>query len=159
MRRLAAALLLSVSAAACTSMNSANETRPGMVAPVLTSADARDTFTFARPEIARVTHVDLDLALDFAANALGGTATLDVVAAPGAGELVLDSQGLAVTRVTDGNGRECGDVVRDPCRRFVVCDGHGVVMRAVMAGEMLGERVGIDSFTPARIQPVDLVAE
>ena len=42
MRRLAAALVLSVSAAACTSINSGGQ-RPAMVAPVLTSADARDS--------------------------------------------------------------------------------------------------------------------
>ena len=64
-------------------------------------ADARDTATFAQPEVARVTHVDLDLALDFAARAVGGTATLDVLAAPGANELILDSNGLKVTRITD----------------------------------------------------------
>ncbi len=105
MRRLAAALLLSVSAAACTSINSGGQ-RPAMVAPVLTSADARDSFTHARPEVARVTHVDLDLALDFAARAVGGTAMLEVLAAPHATELILDNSGYTVTRVTDGAGRE-----------------------------------------------------
>jgi aminopeptidase N len=106
MRRLAAALLLSVSAAACTSMGANADRSPGMIAPILTSADARDSLTYARPEVARVTHVDLDLALDFAAKAVGGTATLDVLAAPGAQEIVLDSRGLAITRVTDEAGRE-----------------------------------------------------
>ena len=105
MRRLAAALLLSASLAACTGMNTSGSA-PAMIAPILTSADARDAFTFARPEIARVTHVDLDLTLDFAAKAVSGTATLDVLAAPGASELVLDSRSLAVTRVTDAWGRE-----------------------------------------------------
>ena len=106
MRRLAAALVLSVSAAACTSMDPAGERAPGMTAPILTSADARDSQTYARPEVARVTHVDLDLALDFQRKAVGGTATLDVLAAPGAREMVLDSRGLAVTRVTDEAGRD-----------------------------------------------------
>ena len=105
MRRIAAAFLLSVSAAACTSMNSASEA-PAMVAPILTSADARDPFTYARPDVARVTHVDLDLALDFAAKAVGGTATLDVLAAPDATELVLDDRGLAISRIADEAGRE-----------------------------------------------------
>lgn len=106
MRRLAAALLLSVSAAACTSMDAGETRAPGMIAPILTSADARDSQTYARPEVARVTHVDLDLALDFAAKAVGGTATLDVLAAPGAEEIVLDSRGLVISRVTDEEGRE-----------------------------------------------------
>ena len=106
MRRLAAALLLSVSATACTSVNTGAGSPPAMIAPILTSADARDGFTYARPEIARVTHVDLDLALDFAAKAVGGTATLDVLAAPGASELVLDDRGLEISRVTDSVGRD-----------------------------------------------------
>ncbi len=103
MRRNAAALLLSISLAACASTE---RSKPALIAPVLTSSDARDGATYARPEIARVSHVDLDLALDFAAKAVGGTATLDVIAAPGATALVLDSRGLAVTRVTDAAGRE-----------------------------------------------------
>jgi leukotriene-A4 hydrolase len=106
MRRLAAALLLSVSTAACTSMNAGDNRAPGMIAPILTSADARDNQSYARPEIARVTHVDLDLALDFDRKAVGGTAALDVLAAPRAREIVLDSHGLAVTRVTDERGRD-----------------------------------------------------
>ena len=104
MRSLAAVLLLTTTAA-CTTMK-AEGPRSAMIAPVLTSADARDTATYARPEIARVTHVDLDLALDFAAKAVGGTATLDVLAAPGATELVLDDRGLQVSRITDAAGRE-----------------------------------------------------
>lgn len=104
MRRVAAALLLSVSASACTSMN--ERARPEMVAPVLTSADAVDPATYARPQEARVTHVDLDLALDFAGKTLGGTAGLDIQAAPDAREVVLDTQGLTVTRVTDAQGRD-----------------------------------------------------
>ena len=75
--RLSAVVLLSVSAAACTSM--IQPRAPAIVSPVLTSADARDTATGARREIARVTHVDLDLALDFAAQAVGGTATPNVL--------------------------------------------------------------------------------
>lgn len=103
MRSLAALLLLST--AACTTMK-ADPPRSAMVAPFLTTADARDTATYARPEIARVTHVDLDLALDFAAKAVGGTATLDVLAAAGATELVLDDRGLKISRITDEAGRE-----------------------------------------------------
>src|SRR6476469_202898 len=103
MRSLAALLLLST--AACSSLN-AGGSRPEMIAPILTSADARDTATYARPEIARVTHVDLDLARDFTAKAVDGTATLDVLAAPGATELVLDDRGLNISRIADEAGRE-----------------------------------------------------
>jgi leukotriene-A4 hydrolase len=74
-------------------------------APVLSSAEARDIHSFARPEIARVTHVALDLALDFAARRVAGTATLDVAAGPDAAEILLDSKGLEIEAVTDGGGR------------------------------------------------------
>ncbi len=63
------------------------------------AALARDIHSFARPEIARVTHVDLDLRTDFSRRVLAGTATLDVQAAPGAGEIVLDARGLKISAV------------------------------------------------------------
>lgn len=117
MRHLAASLVLAVSLAAC----STPDQRPlpqARVAPILTSEDARDSQTFARPEIARVTHVDLDLALDFAAKAIGGTATLDVLTAPGATELVLDNDGMRISRITElTGGRE---------RELVVTSGQAV---------------------------------
>ena len=75
------------------------------VAPVLTGADARDESSFARPEVARVTHVALDLDADFAARRMAGTATLDIQAAPGAAEIILDSKGLEIQQVTDDGGR------------------------------------------------------
>ena len=75
-----------------------------MVAPILTTADARDPYSFARPEVARVTHVALDLTLSFARRAVAGQATLDIAAAPGAGEVVLDTDGLQITAVTDADG-------------------------------------------------------
>ncbi|WP_106640789.1 M1 family metallopeptidase [Allosphingosinicella vermicomposti] len=77
----------------------------GQVAPILDAADAKDVHSYARPEIARVTHMALDLTADFAAKRIGGTATLDVQAAPGAKEIILDSKGLEILKVTDGNGR------------------------------------------------------
>jgi aminopeptidase N len=65
----------------------------------------RDIHSFARPEEARVTNVDLDLRADFAAKRLAGTAALDVQAAPGAGRIVLDTRDLTVRAVTDASGR------------------------------------------------------
>lgn len=79
-----------------------------MVAPILTTPDALDTSTYARPQEARVTHVDLDLALDFDAKRVDGTAGLDILAAPTAGVVVLDALGLEILRVTDGRGNELG---------------------------------------------------
>jgi aminopeptidase N len=75
------------------------------VAPVLDTPEARDVQSYARPLEARVTHVALDLKADFAAKRIGGTATLDVQSKPGARAIVLDSKGLEVKSVTDGDGK------------------------------------------------------
>jgi aminopeptidase N len=77
-----------------------------MVAPLLLTPDAKDNRSYAQPQVARVTHVALDLTADFQGKRLGGTATLDVAASPGAREIVLDNKGLAISGVTDGRGRE-----------------------------------------------------
>jgi leukotriene-A4 hydrolase len=100
--RFAIAVLLSL--AVLVAPAAAQESETPMVSPILTSADAKDPWTFAEPEVARVTHVALDLALDFEARQVAGTATLDVLAAAGAEKVVLDSQGLLISQVTDGDG-------------------------------------------------------
>ncbi|HSU14644.1 M1 family aminopeptidase/hydrolase, partial [Longimicrobium sp.] len=102
------AALLSLGAAACAAPAPATAPAPG--APPSAAAGAmaplpRDVHSFARPEVARVTHVELDLATDFAAKTIGGTAALDVQAAPGAGEIVLDTKNLAIQQVTDAAGQ------------------------------------------------------
>ncbi len=74
-------------------------------APVLATAQARDIHSYARPLEARVTHVDLDLALDFAARRVAGTATLDIDRRADARAIVLDSKGLVIASITDGAGR------------------------------------------------------
>ncbi len=74
-------------------------------APVLATADAVDPHSFARPLEARVVNVGLDLSVDFTAKRLTGTATLDIERRPDAREIVLDSKGYEVSRVTDGAGQ------------------------------------------------------
>lgn len=74
-------------------------------APVLSSPEAKDVWTHARPEEARVTHVSLDLGVDFQSKAIRGTATLDLLTAPGAKEVVLDADDLDIASITDGTGR------------------------------------------------------
>ncbi|MCX7676432.1 MAG: M1 family metallopeptidase, partial [Alteraurantiacibacter sp.] len=83
----------------------ADATEERMVAPILTTNEALDDFTFARPHEARVTHVSLDLTLDFAAKDISGTARLDIAAAEGAQEIVLDSNGLEISGITGPDGR------------------------------------------------------
>jgi aminopeptidase N len=95
-------LLAALALAACATGGGDGPRRE--VAPILTDAAARDTHSFARPEIARVTHVALDLDADFDARRMAGTATLDILAAPGAAEIILDSRGLEIQSVTDAAG-------------------------------------------------------
>ena len=64
----------------------------------------RDVHSYARPEIARVKHVSLDLTTDFAASTLSGTATLDITAEPGATEIILDVRNLDIQDVRDASG-------------------------------------------------------
>jgi leukotriene-A4 hydrolase len=64
----------------------------------------RDVHSHARPEIARVVHVALNLAADFDARTLSGTAALDVTAEPGATEIILDARKLDIRGVTDASG-------------------------------------------------------
>ena len=75
-------------------------------APILTSSEARDAWTHARPEVARVIHVALDLDVDFDSKTLGGTARLDILAAPDAREIVLDVDNISIVSVMDAGGRE-----------------------------------------------------
>ena len=72
------------------------------LAPILTTPDAVDTHSYARPLEARVYHVALDLTVDFDTKRIGGTATLDIDRKPGAKEIVLDDNGLEIAGVTDG---------------------------------------------------------
>jgi leukotriene-A4 hydrolase len=102
MRKIPSALLVSALLAA-TAMPLA--AKPDAPSPILTSADARDVLSYARPEIARVTHVDLDLVADFKAKEMRGTAALDILAAAGAKEIVLDDKGLVIEAIADAQGK------------------------------------------------------
>lgn len=65
-----------------------------------------DVHSYARPQEARVTHVDLRLDTDFAAHRLEGAATLTVERTPGAREIVLDTRELDIRGVTTPGGEE-----------------------------------------------------
>ena len=74
---------------------------PSATAPV---DYVRDIHSYARPEIARVKHVSLDLAADFETGTLSGTAALDVTAEQGANEIILDVRNLDIQDVRDASG-------------------------------------------------------
>jgi leukotriene-A4 hydrolase len=59
-----------------------------------------DPHSFARPLEAVVRHLSLHLSVDFDQQQLSGTATLDLITAPGAKEVVLDTRGLRIEAVT-----------------------------------------------------------
>ena len=99
---LAAAAALSLAGCATTPATSLASAE--VVAPVLLTSDAVDSHSYARPAEARVTHVALDLAADFQAKTMSGTATLDVLSRPGAREVVLDTRDLTIRSVIDGAG-------------------------------------------------------
>ncbi|HYR06508.1 MAG TPA: M1 family metallopeptidase [Longimicrobium sp.] len=104
-RAAALALALTAAAGGCASAPPAAEPGAAPAANAMIPLP-RDIHSFARPEEARVTHVGLDLRADFASKTLEGTATLDVQAAPGVDEIVLDTRGLDIQRVTDAAGQE-----------------------------------------------------
>src|SRR5688572_10382934 len=66
----------------------------------------RDIHSFARPEEAVVRHLVLDLDVDFERQRLSGSATLRIEPKNGAGQLVLDTNGLTIDRVTLDDGSE-----------------------------------------------------
>jgi leukotriene-A4 hydrolase len=80
------------------------EAEQRQVAPILDTPEARDSYSYARPAEARVTHVALDLTADFTAKRIGGTALLDIQAKPDSKEIVLDSKGLEVSSISDSDG-------------------------------------------------------
>ncbi len=101
-RTAVAALMAALAMGACAEL-------PGMSAAPTPSATApvqyvRDIHSYARPEIARVTHVDLDLTADFERKVLTGTAALDVTAEPGAREIILDVRDLDIHAVRTADG-------------------------------------------------------
>ncbi|MEO5774000.1 MAG: M1 family metallopeptidase [Sphingomicrobium sp.] len=85
--------------------SAAAEASRDAVAPVLTTPDAIDIHSFAKPHEARVTHVALDLTVDFTGRRLGGTATLDLQKQPTTKQIVLDDKGLEIESIADAAGK------------------------------------------------------
>ncbi|HZW15861.1 MAG TPA: aminopeptidase, partial [Brevundimonas sp.] len=103
---LVSALALAAALGGCAALNPSGSDMPAVPAAAATAPVdyVRDIHSYARPEIARVRHVALDLAADFAAHTLSGTAALDVTAEPGANEIILDVRNLDIQDVRDSDG-------------------------------------------------------
>jgi aminopeptidase N len=72
-----------------------------------------DDQTFAKPLEARVTHVELDLELDFDRKMVAGFATLDFEAAEGVDTITLDDDGLEIASITDQNAQDLDYTIGD----------------------------------------------
>ena len=67
-------------------------------------ARTADDHSFAKPQEARVTHVDLDLTADFESRTLRGTASLTLATQANAKQVILDTKTLDIEAVTDASG-------------------------------------------------------
>ncbi len=85
-----------VLAAACTRMPDVEDSD--------TMLTVQDVHSYARAAEARVTHVALDLAVDFDRRTLTGTAALEIARADNATSVVLDAHGLEIRGVADDTG-------------------------------------------------------
>ena len=106
--KLIAPLLAALLIAGChtgTMNNQTEQSSEAPVAPILTTPDAKDTHSFANPVEARVSHVALDLNVDFDTKRIGGVATLDIQRKPDAKQIILDDNGLEIESIADGSGK------------------------------------------------------
>src|SRR5256885_3112480 len=85
--------------------NRAEPAAESTLASILTTPDAVDVHSYARPLEARVTHVGLDLTVDFDTRRIAGTAILDIDRKPDAKEIVLDDNGLEIEGIADAAKR------------------------------------------------------
>ena len=108
----ALALASALGLSACSTTTGSAALAPPAVAPA-PGPGAVDSHTYARPEIARVVDVALDLTANFEAKTLSGTATLDILAVPGANEIILDIRNLDIQDVRDASGQPLRYVVGD----------------------------------------------
>ncbi|MCY7271755.1 MAG: M1 family metallopeptidase [Sphingomonas bacterium] len=100
----ASALLLAGCQAATAPAPKTDSAAAPAIAPILDTPDAVDVHSYAKPLEARVTHLALDLGVDFTAKRIGGTATLDIAAKPGATSIILDDKGLEIEKIATAEG-------------------------------------------------------
>ncbi len=87
--------------------------RPGGSGEVTSPVITMDPHSHARPQEARITHLDLDLAVDMAARRIEGTATY-AIEAPEADSIVFDTDGLEIQGVRLADGAEAPFTLGEP---------------------------------------------
>ena len=137
-------------AAACAPTTGTAPTMAAVPAPVL----ERDVHSYAQPDVARVTHVALDLATDFEAKRLTGTAALDLVRQPDAQQVVLDTRDLTIRSVADAGGQPLeftlGDAGPGPMGRPLHVRLRPDTRRIVVSYETAPGAAALQWLTPAQ---------
>jgi len=109
--------------------------------------------SYSRPDEVVMTHLDLDLAVDFDRSELSGTASIDIDNKTGAPQLILDTWALAIESVTLGDGTPAtwalGDSVPVDGRALVVDIGPDT-KRVVIAYHTTADSRGIEWLSPAQ---------
>ncbi len=103
-RTLLTLLLLGGITVACAEPNQPAPGAAPSAAAAAVAPSAADPHSYARPEEVAVTHLDLDLTVDFATHKLSGNATLDLDNRTGAQAVWLDTNGLTIDDVRLGGG-------------------------------------------------------
>ena len=103
-RSLALAISVLLTATQCSMPKTENETKPALSNKQLNSTFAIDEYTYARPAEAVITHLDLDVEVNFASKIISGVASYHVVNKTGTNMIILDSKGLEIEKVTLGDG-------------------------------------------------------
>ena len=91
---------------------------PSSVSPISGGTPPSDPHSYARPAVARVTNISLDLTPDFATHRMTGIARLAIQKAAGADSIILDVRDLDIRRVSDSRGNVLGYKV-GAARQFV----------------------------------------
>lgn len=88
----------------CSMPEGENETKATMNKQEPGSTFAFDEYTYASPAEAVITHLDLDVEVNFASKIISGVASYDIVNKTGTNMIILDSKGLEIEKVTLGDG-------------------------------------------------------
>ena len=152
-------LALAGAAAAALALSACASGPLDMSPPVVTQPAeyARDIHYYARPEVARVTHFDLDLVADMQARVMRGNVALNVTGEPGATEVVLDARDLDIVSVSDNGGPSLpfvlgadDPILGQPLTITVPAFKPGETKRIVIVYETNPEAEALQWLTPAQ---------